>query len=273
MEIIGEIWLQGSLIFFGASLIQVLTGFGFGLVAVPLLLFILPSQEALWVSMILSLFSFVLHGMRTYKEARWDLIGRLLLISIPSLVLGVILSRYFNSIYIKGIVGTILIFYVIWQWVEIRKKEALKRNDGVAPQESEEKLAKDEILRKSPLKFYSAGFVSGLLNGLAAIPGPPIVALLVKNLNKDTFHATTVNFFILQYSMTLGIRFIVQKNVLTPSLGIFMICMIFPILLGHCVGHPIRGRINEQNFKKLVYFFLFIMGITSAWEPIQVFLF
>jgi uncharacterized membrane protein YfcA len=266
---IGDIWVQGSVIIFAASLIQSLTGFGFGLVAVPLLLFILPSQEALVVAMILSTFSFLIHGVKTYKQARWELIRRLLLISIPGLFLGVVLSGYLNTVFIKGIVGVVLIVYVIWQWMLIQKKNALlMSSDGIMNLE----ISKGEASRKSPLKFYSAGFLSGILNGLVGIPGPPIVALLVKNLDKDTFQATTVNFFIFQYTITLGTRLIIQENVLTPPLIVMMLYMVIPIVLGHLVGQPIRKRINEDNFKRLVFTLLFIIGITSAWEPIKVFL-
>lgn len=265
----GEIWLQGSIILFAASLIQSLTGFGFGLVAVPLLLFVLPSQQAVVVGMILSTFSFLLHGLQSYRQARWDLIRKLLLISIPGLVLGVFFSGSLNSVFIKGIVGVVLIIYVIGQWLQLHRKRLIQVREGDLSYERES--VQEKLIQNNSWQFYMAGFLSGILNGLAAIPGPPIVAVLVKYLNKDTFQATSVHFFILQYMMSLGTRLIIQENILNLSLIVLMLGMALPIILGHWVGQPIRQRINEENFKKLVFTLLLVIGVTSAWEPFKTF--
>ncbi|MEM5818039.1 MAG: TSUP family transporter, partial [Desulfitobacterium hafniense] len=89
-----ELWLAMSGITFFATFIQVLTGFGFGLVAVPLLLFVLPSQQALLAGMILSMMGSSVQGFQMRRLVRRDLVLRLLLIGIPGLALGVVLSGY-----------------------------------------------------------------------------------------------------------------------------------------------------------------------------------
>ena len=264
----GDIWLLVSGIIFAATLIQSLTGFGFGLLAIPLLLFVLPSYEAIMAGMILSTLSSLIQGIKMRKLARWDLVFRLLFLSIPGLILGVGFSRYLNPMFIKGIVGVVLIVYVVWQWLRFLQKS--NKNGGSESPLGQE--SKEEVLHVHSLGFASAGFFSGILNGLAAIPGPPVVALLVKHLDKDTFQATTVNFFILQYTITSTAKFIMQKDALSFPFALMIISMILPVLLGLIVGQPIRKRINEENFKKLVYALLFIIGITSVWEPVKIFL-
>lgn len=272
MELLtGDIWIQVSGIIFAATFIQALTGFGFGLLAVPLLLFVLPSNEAIMAGMILSTFSALLQGIKMRKLARWDLISRLLFLSIPGLILGVVFSRYMNSTFIKGIVGVVLIVYVAWQWLQFLRNNNPKK--GVEGPLKREDFKGNGIQTKS-IGFAAAGFSSGILNGLAAIPGPPIVAMLVKHLDKDTFHATTVNFFILQYTITLITKLVLQKGegVWNVSFAVMILSMLLPISLGLIVGQPIRKRINEENFKKLVYALLAIIGITSVWEPLKIFL-
>lgn len=260
----GDIWIQVSGIIFAATIIQALTGFGFGLLAIPLLLLVLPSYEAIMAGMLLSMFSSLIQGIKMRKLARWDLVFKLLFLSIPGLIVGVGLSRYLNSMFIKGIVGVVLIGYVTWQYLQFLRKNK---------QYSGERLSEQEGSKGKEVQVYSGGFVlaglfSGILNGLAAIPGPPIVALLIKHLDKDTFHATTVNFFLLQYTITLIAKFIVQKDALDISFAVMILSMILPIVLGLLVGQPIRKRINGENFKKLVYALLLIIGITSVWEPL-----
>jgi uncharacterized membrane protein YfcA len=267
----GDIWIQVSGIIFAATFIQALTGFGFGLLAVPLLLFVLPSNEAVMAGMILSTLSSLIHGIKMRKLARWDLILRLLFLSIPGLILGVGSSRYMNSTYIKGIVGVVLIVYVAWQWLQFLSNK--NRKKGVEGPLQQGDFKENGIQTKS-IGFAAAGFFSGILNGLAAIPGPPIVALLVKHLDKDTFHATTVNFFILQYTITLMTKLVLQKGegVWNVSFAVMILSMLLPISMGLMVGQPIRKRINEEYFKKLVYALLALIGITSVWEPLKLFL-
>lgn len=267
MELLtGDIWILVSGIIFAATLIQALTGFGFGLLAIPLLLIVLPSYEAIMAGMLLSMFSSLIQGIKMRKLARWDLVFRLLFLSIPGLIVGVGLSRYLNSIYIKGIVGVVLIGYVAWQCLQFLRRN---KGKGVGESPSRREDLKGQEVPTHPRGFVLAGFSSGLLNGLAAIPGPPIVALLVKNLDKDTFQATTVNFFLLQYAITLTAKFILQKGALDVSFAVMILSMILPIVLGLLVGQPIRKRINEENFKKLVYALLLMIGITSVWEPLK----
>lgn len=267
MELLtGDIWIPVSGIIFAATIIQALTGFGFGLLAIPLLLFVLPSYEAIMAGMILSMFSSLIQGLKMRKLARWDLVVRLLLLSIPGLIIGVGFSSYLNPIFIKGIVGVVLIAYVAWQWLQFLRKSKQNRM-GERPLKQEDSITKEiEVHSKG---FILAGFSSGILNGLAAIPGPPIVALLIKHLDKDTFQATTVNFFLLQYTITLTAKFIVQKGALDISFAVMILSMILPIILGLIIGQLIRKRINEENFKKLVYALLLIIGITSVWEPLK----
>lgn len=262
----GDIWIPVSAIIFAATIIQALTGFGFGLLAIPLLLFVLPSYEAILAGMILSMLSSLIQGIKMRKLARWDLVFRLLFISIPGLIIGVGFSRYLNQIFIKGIVGVVLIVYVAWQYLQFLQKNKRK---GVVESPLEPEAPKGKEVQKHSMGFILAGFSSGILNGLAAIPGPPVVALLIKNLDKDTFQATTVNFFLLQYSITLTTKLILQKDALDVSFVVMILSMILPIILGLIVGQPIRKRINEENFKKLVYGLLLIIGVTSVWEPLK----
>lgn len=284
----GELWLAMSVIVFCATFTQVLTGFGFGLIAVPLLLFVLPSQQALLAGMLLSMISSSLQGYKMRHLARWDLIGRLLLLSIPGMIVGVALSGYMDKLYIKGVVGVILIAYVSYQWLQFKGETSEKGAKSARNTESAGLLEKDLMLKAesqvelvgegNPSKrseglstfskeFILVAFSSGLLNGLAAIPGPPIVALLIKNLRKDIFQATTVNFFFLQYAVTASSKIILVKGNFSISFAVLLASMILAILMGYWVGQPIRKRINEVQFKKLVYGLLLIIGITSVWEP------
>ncbi|AGA70864.1 putative permease [Desulfitobacterium dichloroeliminans LMG P-21439] len=262
MELLSlELWLMMFGIVFCATFTQVLTGFGFGLIAVPLLLFILPSQQALIAGMILSMLSSALQGVQMRHLARWDLIFRLLFFSIPGLALGVILSEYMNGLYIKGIVGSVLIGYVGWQWFRIKASPS----EVVAVDESE---GVDQGLKTFSILFILVAFSSGLLNGLAAIPGPPIVALLINHLKKDAFQATTVNFFFLQYAVTTVSKSVLFDGNFDFPFAVLLFSMMLAIALGYLIGQPVRKRINEDQFKKVVYGLLLIIGLTSVSEPI-----
>lgn len=114
-----------------AAIIQSLTGFGFGLVSVPFLLFLFPSRQAVLMSMVLSLCSLLLQGVRSRELANWVFLRRLILIGLPGLIAGLLLGDILNPVLLKGVVGVTLIIYVSFQWVLAEKKTALAFHPGV----------------------------------------------------------------------------------------------------------------------------------------------
>lgn len=282
-----SIWMLTGLTVMGAAVIQSLTGFGFGLVAIPFLLLIFPPHQAILISMILSLSSLLLQGFRLRDLVNWIFVRELALIGMPDLISGLLLADYLNPDMLKGIIGVILLVYVSFQWfqVEIQRKKALmhnfdmaasdnsKSNDGIREKENEnnsENINKKETSK--PKGFYLAGIFSGLLTGIAGLPGPPVIAVLVNSLRKDIFRATVVWYFIIEYTLAVSAFFLLRHSgpwVVAVYRELFL--LLLPTVIGFHIGVPMRRFFSETNFKRLVFGLLFIIGVTSSWNVLNMF--
>ncbi|MBP1932161.1 sulfite exporter TauE/SafE family protein [Ammoniphilus resinae] len=244
------LFLSGVTVFFAAGL-QVLTGFGFSLICVPILLYFYPGYEAIWISLVLSSFSISVQMLRNHSRPRWDLVRRLVGFGVPGLIIGLLTSGMLNAVHLKGIVGVVVLGYVLFQLIQ-RKKEQV-------PIESGERVR----------GFDLAGFAAGLLTGVAGIPGPPAVAVLIKMLKKEEFLATIVAYFLTIFLTAIGLSFVFHTEALTSDLFITVLILMVPTLLGLLLAHPIRQSINELNFKKLVYLLLIIVGVSSLLQSLN----
>ncbi|ATP41071.1 hypothetical protein CSE16_13980 [Solibacillus sp. R5-41] len=257
-----------SIIVISATGVQALTGFGFALVAIPLLLYIYPSYVAVLMTMVLSLFALLLGARKTKNLARWDLIWRLLASGLPGLLLGILIGGEINAIYLKGIVGVTVLSYVFFQLMSARRKKEDTQNAFTLEQASVDLEALPIEKMKLPFTFYFAGVLSGILTGAAGIPGPPVIAVLIHLLPKDIFRATIVNFFIINYCLALVLAIGISQQRLTYDLIKTIVILLIPLVIGHFIGNYLRNFVNEGNFKRLVYVLLIIVGVTSIGQSL-----
>lgn len=263
-------FIISSIAVLSAGIIQILTGFGFALVSIPLLMFVFPGYEAVLIGMILSSIMLSLQAIKDWRLARWDLIGRLIAIGLLGIFLGVMVSGKLNAVHLKSIVGATVLIYVIIQWIQIEKNRRSGKREQAATIDHGTKIHEscETKKKKLPKGFYIAGAFSGLLTGVVGMPGPPVVAVLVHFLKKETFRATLVNYFLVNFLIALFLALFVfhkgnQLNVLFA-----VAVLIIPTFVGNLIGYPLRKFINDENFKRVVFSMLIIIGITSIWQSI-----
>lgn len=261
-----------------AGLIQSLTGFGFGLVAIPFLLMLFPSRQAVLISMVLSLCSLLLQGVHSRKHANWIFVRQLILIGLPGLIGGLLLGDFLDPDILKGIVGVTLIVYVSFQWIlaEKQKKASLfldkDRVDSVAGEHISASNHEGKEI-SNPKGFYLAGISSGFLTGIAGLPGPPVVAVLVNSLPKEKFQATVVWYFIFEYILAISVFLFLNHSEQWLQIILWDLFLFFvPTILGFLCGIPIRKVLSETRFKRLVFSLLLIVGFTSSWNALKVIL-
>lgn len=268
LELSSNQLLLASIAVFLAAALQVLTGFGFAVISIPLLLSVFPGYEAVVLSMSLSMFTLLLQARKNWRSARWDLIKRLIFIGYPSLFLGLALSGRLNTANLKGLVGVSVLSYVFVQWILVeRERIAVRETSLMTPELSSAVYRRETASNNITKGFYLAGLLSGVLTGAAGMPGPPVVAVLAKPLPKEIFRATVINYFVLMYFASLILSFLVfqRENANAAFLRAFML-LLLPTMAGYFAAHPVRRLINEANFKRLVFFLLAVIGLSSTWQ-------
>jgi uncharacterized membrane protein YfcA len=226
-----------GLIILIAAFIQGLTSFGASLIALPLLTFFLPINVV--VPMLIT-YNFVMNANLFYHLRKGSNIKRLLPLVITAgifTILGGFFLKEVDPKYVKWVIGSILIF------MSVTKTFGLSFS-----------------LKKPEKAFIPVGVVSGLLNGMAGLSGPPVLIFLSSiNISKQEFRATLSTYFVIlnvisisTFAMNGLYNYEVFKNVL----------LYVPFLItGLYSGMFVSKRVNEENFKKVVLVLVGFFGL------------
>ena len=114
-----------------------------------------------------------------------------------------------------------------------------------------------------PAEQWSGGLVgalSGVIGGFSTVFGPPIsMYLLALDLKKEEFiQAVGILFF--SGSVPLMV-FYWMHGVLRPDNVGWSALACLPVFLGLAVGQWVRGRVDQETFRKVLLVMLFVVGL------------
>lgn len=232
-------FILGALILFFASVIQGVTGFGAGLFITPLLgllidvRLIVPLLTFSYLSINFTNF-YSLRRSVNFKEIAFIVLIAMMTTPIGALVASLITLEVFNLII--GIVIFVVGFNAIFK-IQFHIAQT-KFNDLIF------------------------GVISGLLNGISSLGGPPIIIYFASlEKSKDEFRGMMATYIMLLNISTLISYFYLGKaeNVTPFSILIFVILAV----LGGKVGRAFVKNVNETSFKKIIAYALFANGIIA----------
>ncbi len=197
---------------FAASVLRGFTGFGFGLAAVPLLTLALPPTQAVPFVTVLQ----VLVGVTGLRTARRHIDWPAVLGLWPGFVLGVPIGLLVLTEVppngVRLVIGVLIAISVVVLWGRVR-------------------------LPPRPSRFVTlaAGLVSGVMNGLASMGGPPVVVyLLALSRGAEVVRASSIVYFLFAAVVTtipMAARGLVSREVLLWSFASIPV-----LLLGSALG-------------------------------------
>ena len=224
-----------SLIFLLSGLIQGLTGFGGGLVAIPLLCLIMDVRMAVPLCIVSGL---VITTVMAYELRRLFEWRKILLVgSLPGVLAGTVLLKEMDPVLINRFLGFMLISISTFNLVFTPRP-----------------------LNPSIPWGYLAGFFSGGLNAMTGAGGPPaIIYTTLHDWKKDEIKATLTGFFALSGYLTAAVH--AFSGVITWSTLTYFLLTLPAVLLGTFAGSRISGRINRRTYLRTVYLLLMGLGI------------
>ena len=249
------VWLLTTIIIFISSAIQSMTGFGFAVLAVPLLVIFLNPRDVVALSMILSTLSVLAMAWRTRKHTRLPINTRLFTAAIFGLPPGLLALRYLDLAYLQIAVGLISIGVTL-----ILVLSVVRSHESTLADEAE------------PGNWWSrqtifAGLVSGFLTGSLSMPGPPVVALLSgQSVKKAAYRATLLAYLSLIYPLAL-IALVIGQLV---STRIFLISIghIPALIIGIMVGEAVHEASTQRLFTIFSLVLLSVSGAIALWAGV-----
>jgi hypothetical protein len=247
MDII-EITKIGSVMILG-SIIQSSSGFGFGLFAIPILLFFGFDLPATVVMVVIGSAIQKVMAVNYLKNAvDWKTMIPFMLTGLISLPLGIYgmfeVSSMDQSV-VKQIIGGLVLVLLVLRW-----KGTIKSREIVPS-----------------IWGYTAGFFSGLLNGFANIGGPPLVLwTLAHQWSNQRMRGTIIAFSLIFVPFQITLMLITFGTpLLNPMVKTILLSP--TVLLGTWVGLKIGEKISKDHLKIYMQVLLFFIAISSIAKP------
>lgn len=223
---------------FVAAFTQVIAGFGFGLLSMPIMTLAIPVEEAVVVSTLLGMVSTSWMGWHLRSDMERPLAKRLTLAAFVGMPLGLWILNVVSDRSLRLALG-----------VSVLVATALL-------------VRRINLAHVGPRMDIGLGFVSGVLNTSLSTNGPPLVFdLQARQLKPAQFRATIAAVFALSNVVALSL-FIAGGKVTND--GVHAALVALPAwALGQALGWPVRKHVDGERFRVLVLVLLFLAGTTA----------
>ena len=230
-----EIIFSITIIFF-AYTVKGLSGFGSGLIAIPLLAFIFPLTFVVPVLGLLSYSGTIMQSVQLRKQVVWRDMLPLIPFSLLGIAVAIWLLVNVDANKLVMALGIFVLLYSIYSLLPL-PVHAGGRQWAIA-----------------------AGCGGGMVGALFGTGGPfYVVYLKMRQLSKSQFRATIAMIFLVDGgARMLGYAF----NGLFTSQVLWLVATLLPVLImGMYVGHHLHIKIEQQRFNQVISLLLMVSGI------------
>ena len=232
------------LIFLAAGFTQGVTGFGFGLLAIPLLSLFIDIKTAVPLCSLLGILVTAFLSLRLRKHIDRRKILPLLFGCIPGVAVGTLVLKKAPTELLSVLMGVMLIAYALYRLTSKQQ-----------PRSIDSRWA------------YAAGFFTGAISSAFSAGGPPtIIYATLRGWNKNEIKATLSGFF-----LTGGLTVITAHALtgLTTSLVLHYFLLSGPVVIGGVfIGSLLYDRIDTSAYLKMLQVLLLAMGILMIWKGV-----
>lgn len=231
-------------IIFLAALLQGFCGFGYSLLALPLICLYAPAR---WAVPVIAVSSLILNVMVLISSRGKLRLRGFLPLAATGMVFTPVGALMLGSLsdsavrFVIGVTVTAASLFSLSQW---------------APH-----------MKRTPLGMGITGILSGIFNGLTTFSGPPaVIYLSATETEKDSFRSNLSAFFL---ALTItAIPSFVTAGVVT-SAGLVRATMFLPAAaLGGLAGILLAGRVDSSAFRKIALVILALLGVSGALQAV-----
>ncbi|MCU7834391.1 MAG: sulfite exporter TauE/SafE family protein [gamma proteobacterium symbiont of Taylorina sp.] len=224
-----------------AFTVRGITGFGSGLIAIPLLALMFPVSIAVPLLGILDYISALTHGIKLRSDIRWKQILPLFPFSLLGVVSALYLFNTVDALLLKKSLGIFIIIYAIYSLLTIKPHT-----------------------HKSIFWAIPGGIFGGLIGALFGTGGPfYVIYLQLQGLTKATFRASIAIIFLLDGSARI---IAYSMNGFYTRDIILLILVSLPIMmLGMYIGEHVHTNISQQTMRKGIGVLLLLSGSALIW--------
>lgn len=222
-----------------SSFIFRVTGFGFGIVIMTMLPYLMPTYgEATALSGLLALSMSIIVAFKMRKFVTWSrLLPILITFGIISCIAIFMLKRI-DDVILRKILGIALVLISIYFT-----------------------FLSEKIHFKTTMPYQiGAGIISGFMGGFFGMQGPPAVLYFVNSEEDKEHYLAMLQHYLLLGNIIMAIaRW--RNGFVTEAVGLAYLYGIGGVAIGATIGAYIFKRIPNKIFKYIVYGFIGISGV------------
>jgi uncharacterized membrane protein YfcA len=222
-----------------AAVLQSISGFGFSLLAMPLLSIFVDIQDAVVIATLCGIFTNAVHLKKDLQLVDQAIARRISLSAFIGMPLGVVVLSVFSATQMRAIIGAVIVVLVFL-------------------------MMRNFVLKTENTKIdIVLGAFSGLLATSVSTNGPPLVFLLQsKQLDPWRLRATLAYVFTISGCASFIVLMIGGKG----SFESFQYALLsLPAMyLGTVVGRKARQRVTQEAFKRLMYVLLLATAVSTT---------
>jgi hypothetical protein len=239
----GETLIAAFSILLLAYFIRGISGFGSGLIAVPLLAHLLPLQFVVPLVLVLDFSASLALSRHTRGHARWDEIKPLLPFSVAGVILGVaLLIKLPKEPLLIGL-GLFVIVFGLRNLLNLHGDKPISR-----------------------LWAAPAGLTGGMVGALFGTGGPPYVIYFSHRLqDKAEIRATFSGLFLLDGGLRI-VTFLVTGLLLQPGLWYALLGALPVMAAGLYLGNKVHLGLSNQQILRIIGGLLLGSGASLLWK-------
>ena len=225
---------------FVATTIRSTFGFGEGLVALPLLAFVIPVAVAAPVVVLLSTTIAAIVVAQDWRQIHWRSTAWLLAPTFVGIPFGVALLTSGHERTVKGLLATMILIFSIYFLVSPKPPE---------------------LRRDSRSWLLGCGFFAGLLGGAYGLNGPPLVVYgSMRRWSPQHFRATLQAYFLPASAAALAGYW--HAGLWTATVARYCLVSVAAAVPAIFIGRAANRRLTGGVFLRFVYGGLACIGLT-----------
>ena len=222
-----------------ASVAQSVTAFGFALISVPAMVFVLDVKDTVVVVSILALATEVLLAFRIWPDVRWRTVGRLLVGSWIGMPLGLFVLVRAPEEALRLVVGVVAVVLASAIAAGLR------------------------ITAHGTATEVAVGGAAGVLSTSTGMSGPPVVAYLAgRGDERDEFRAVLTMYFMIGSITAVALFF--AAGVVTKDALLLALAGLPAVYAGSVLGNWLASRIDAILFRRVVIALLLATALSGV---------
>lgn len=220
-----------------AAFAQSLAGFGFGLLAVPMMQMALSPRDAVVISTIIGAFSTTTQAVLDRQYVERASVKRLTIASYIGMPFGLIVFILVSDSVLRITLGVVVILAAIV-------------------------LSRGFVLKDGKHGFdWLMGFLSGVLSTSTSTNGPPLVFVLqARGLSPESFRSTINTIF--SFANIGALALFVASGKLNTHDALAAFLALPALFVSLKIGYSLRPRVSSEFFRKLVLIMLVLSGMS-----------